>query len=455
MTDGAVPAHVQTANLLRTILRAAVGSLAVRLLGLAITFVVGVQLARALGPAGFGVYGTVMAIAALFIVPAQFGLPQLITRELSGNLARGELAVAKRTFVTFSSTVVAASIVLCGLGFVALRQFGPRDSAELYLSLQWGLLLIPTTALLNLGNGALRGLHRVVAAQVFDAVARPAVLLVCLGAAVSFLKFTASTAVALQAFAAFAALVICVFHLRSRCPPALLATPAAATDKRAWRGSATSMTLTEILRTLDGQYAVLLLGVIASQHEVGIFRVALSIAGFVGLPASLINVVLMPYLVRLYAVNDQVRLQMIAGGAAVTGFISISIVTLGLAWFGHDLIALAFGKAYVQAWAPLMLMSLAYVVTAIFGSAAALLNMCGEERTVTVVYFVGPIAGVALTVSLYPSAGISAAGAGLILSEAIKGVWMYVVARRKLMIDTSIMSFTSFFSPRYRPLAGK
>ena len=53
-------------------------------LGTLATFGVGLILARSLGPEGYGIYGTVIAIVAILAVPGQLGLPILATREVAG-----------------------------------------------------------------------------------------------------------------------------------------------------------------------------------------------------------------------------------------------------------------------------------------------------------------------------------------------------------------------------------
>ena len=76
-------------SLARQLAETTIASAAVRIIGIGVTFLVGVQLSRYLGPAGYGVYGTVMAIAALLIVPAQLGLTQLATREIAVTISNG------------------------------------------------------------------------------------------------------------------------------------------------------------------------------------------------------------------------------------------------------------------------------------------------------------------------------------------------------------------------------
>ncbi|MFV0279919.1 MAG: hypothetical protein ACK5JM_04050, partial [Rhodoblastus sp.] len=50
------------------IIGALIGGAGVRLAGVAVTFLVGIQLARHLGPAEYGVYGTVIAVTSIAAV---------------------------------------------------------------------------------------------------------------------------------------------------------------------------------------------------------------------------------------------------------------------------------------------------------------------------------------------------------------------------------------------------
>ena len=109
-------------SLARQLAETTIFSAAVRIGGIGVTFLVGVQLSRYLGPAGYGVYGTVMAIAALLIVPAQLGLTQLVTREIAvtiSNGAFGESLGAARSFFV-AVTIASFVMVLIGLAGYAI-----------------------------------------------------------------------------------------------------------------------------------------------------------------------------------------------------------------------------------------------------------------------------------------------------------------------------------------------
>src|SRR5690606_23744752 len=72
------------------LVKAVAGSAGLRIAGMGFGFLVGVQLARGLGAEGYGIYGVAMSIITLLTVPTEFGLPQLLTREVAAAQALGQ-----------------------------------------------------------------------------------------------------------------------------------------------------------------------------------------------------------------------------------------------------------------------------------------------------------------------------------------------------------------------------
>jgi O-antigen/teichoic acid export membrane protein len=439
MLMGRLPFNLEDRESLgRKLIDATVGSAGVRLAGVAVTFLIGVQLARYLGPAGYGIYGSVMAVVTLLAVPGQFGLPQLLTRELSGFTATGTLSRVKGALVWSTAVVCAVSVLIAAAAWLGFQWWDGKKDVIFSAAMLWGLAYVPVMALVNLGIAALRGFQYVVSAQSYDALIRPALFAASLFVAAQGSRgLNSPLAMALQTFAGLITLAICVAQI-IRCLPGPLVTAPAILHVREWAKSATPMCGTEILRVFDSQYAILLLGILATIDQVGVFRVAQSTAGFIALPSTLITVVIMPYVAELHVRGDGRRLQLIASGAASIMFACTSAVTCCLLFFGKPLLALIFGKAFMPAWLPLVLMGVAYSVNGFFGSAASILNMCGYERAVTGVYALRPMIGILSTWLLFGWFGISAVAIGMILTEIVAGLMMWHIASAGLSVDTSL-----------------
>lgn len=105
------------------LIKASIGSAGLRVTSMLLSFLVGVLLARNLGPSGYGIYALVMAIIALLTVPTEFGLPSLVTREVA--VARAEKDWGRiRGVLSWANTVVAIlSLSLLGVtaGWVSIN----------------------------------------------------------------------------------------------------------------------------------------------------------------------------------------------------------------------------------------------------------------------------------------------------------------------------------------------
>ena len=100
----------------RKLIGATVGGAGVRVLGTAMTFFVGVQLARTLGPSGYGKYGMIMAVVSLLLVPAQLALPLLVVRDISVFRSRNAPGEVKGVLVWFPLYILGSSALITALG---------------------------------------------------------------------------------------------------------------------------------------------------------------------------------------------------------------------------------------------------------------------------------------------------------------------------------------------------
>src|SRR5215204_734878 len=75
---------------MRRVLKIGALSLALRIFGLLASFLMGVLLARILGPADYGIYGLITTLVGLAMTAGVFGTPHLAVRDLSIFAARGD-----------------------------------------------------------------------------------------------------------------------------------------------------------------------------------------------------------------------------------------------------------------------------------------------------------------------------------------------------------------------------
>jgi O-antigen/teichoic acid export membrane protein len=422
------------------LVRALVGSAWLRLVGMGLSFLVGAQLTRALGLAGYGVYGVAMSILALLTVPTELGMPQLLTREAAtarvtndwGRL-RGALAWATQT----SLAVSAVTAVVLVAGLFAL---GHGLDSPLSKTLLVGLAMAPIAALGNLRGAALRGLQFIVRGQVPDLLVRPGLYsLLLFGASLAFAPLTPFVAMSLGVVSAAASLVFAASLLRLAAPPEVRTAEARA-RAREWLRDCVPMALTEGMRVLQGHLTVLVVGLLASDEETGIFRVASSAALLVATPISLFDVVAAPILAGLSAQGERARTQRMLTWVAVGMTALTALLSLPFVFAGEALLTLLFGAGVGVANPALLALCVSVVINGFFGANAVLLNMSGHQQRVTRASAISVAVLALASPPLIGLAGSLGAAGASVLSMAVWNVILWRDARERLGVDTSLLS---------------
>jgi O-antigen/teichoic acid export membrane protein len=448
-----------TANLRVRLLRGGVGSIATKLGSVGLSFAVAVELARALGPDGYGVYALVLAIVTLLAVPTQLGLPQLVVRETARAHA-GEQWGRLRGIWRWSNLIVwASSTGIALLGLAAVLLLREHITQPLVYTLFAGFALVPLMALGNLRGAALRGLRHVVAGLLPEQILRPGLVLLLLFAAVALFPtqpVTPAVAMALHALAAalafavgaallallqprplirrpqleyalvfltltlypiqpltplelavhglgFAAGAALIYLVRSRTRTEL---PHPEYAMRAWLVSIVPLALTAGLQLINAQADILVLGLFRPTDDVGVYKVAAQAATLIPFGLQAINVVIMPYIARLHAEGDHRGLQRVVTQSARAILALALPLVLAFILFGDTILSFAFGPEYARGHMALILLSLGQLVNAGMGSVGVLLNMTGHERDTLRGVAVAALANLVLNFLLIPPFGL-------------------------------------------------
>ena len=421
-----------------TLVRSMAGSSAVQVAGMAVTFLVGIQLARGLGVEGYGIYGIAMAVISLASIPGEFGLPKLVTREVASASARQDLPTLFGVLRWSDRACYLISAVVAGATALGAFLFVGGTESPLAGAILWGAPIIPLLALAKIRGAALQGLHFIVRGQVAVGFARPLMLSVSLFLLFRFVTDAgAAEVMALNSLTALAALVLAHWWLRSRLPRP--APDQLRMHAKKWRASSVPMALGEGVLVINAQLGILLLGILAGATDVGLFRIAVSILTVVGLPLLLVNAVVSPVMARLFAEDDRRRLQHLCSSSAQAMGAAVLGMSLLLALWGDDLLSWLFGEEFAPALPALLLLCGGVFVSAAFGPNATLLNMTGHERRVTRAMAIGLVVNLALVVALVPVWGTPGAAVGMVGSMLVWNLLTWNDARRLLGIDTSLL----------------
>lgn len=380
---------------------------------------------------------------ALLTIPATFGLPFLIVRETAKAMADRDSALVwtlwlwAQRFVLFTGApVVVATIVWANLKSGQEAAFG-----EVWI---WGGLLVPILALATLRAAAIQGLGHSLLSQMPETVLRPALVV---GLTLGYLTLSGAALTAGQAlllnvsgtgiaFIIGAALLV---HVAPTRPPHT-ARRSDPTMRRDWLVSAMTLGLALGAQTLGGNMDVLLLGLIRTKAEVGLYKVALNGGSLVGFGLQSINIVLMSRVAELYHEGKTSELQTLVATAtrllATLTLMLYIVIALG----GPRLIGLVFGQEYRDAYPTLLIVGLGQIAGVLFGTVMLVINMTGNERESLRGTLLFVLLNFTLNIALIPVAGRNGAASATAISLLAFYAYMWRAAKQKTGIDTFVFA---------------
>jgi O-antigen/teichoic acid export membrane protein len=424
------------------LVRSVAGTGAVQLLGMAVGFLVGVQLARGLGVSGYGYYGIAMAVITLATIPGTLGIPKLVTREVAAAQSRGDAGAIHGVLRWADRTCWRISVAIAFALAIGAAIAWARGAPLLGAAILFGAPMIALLPLASIRAGALRGLHDIVLGQFSNMLVRPLAMSILLFVGFSAgVAIGAPTAMALNSVTAVGALVLTQYWLARRLPAG--EPVRSAEQERGWMASSIPMALTDAVQSLQQQLSVLVLGILAAPAEVGLFRVAIAILPVIAVPTTVVNVVVLPMISRLHSEGDRPRLQRLVTASALMRFTGVVLLSLPLLFAAEPLLRLVFGESYVPAANTIRIVAFASMIGSAFGPNAAVLNMTGHERRVTRAVSIALILNVAVIALLAPRLGSLGSAIGILAGQICWNLLLWIEAKRRLSVETSIFGIVA------------
>jgi len=401
-----------------------------------LNFAVSIVLARALLPEGYGIYVFALSIVTVLAVPVQLGMPTLVMRETARYKLLARWDLLKGLLRRANQAAIALSLITCmTAGGVAWWLAGEREW-EQFSTFFWALPLVFLGALNRLKGAALCGLRHVIQGQIPDIILRPALFLCLALVAVRAGDMSPPQAMLLHcvavtlAFGAGALLLL-------RALPKEVSSSMPSYDIRIWARSLLPLSAISGLQIVQSQTDLVMLGLLSGKQEVGLYRVAFSFASLVIFALSAVNAVLAPEIARLYTAGDKARLQSLITLAARMVFLAALPVAGTLILFGVPIINLFYGDAYQEGYTALIILSVAWLITASAGSTYDILNMTGNEMETLKGIGSSMILNVILNAILIPSYGVDGAAAATGLSIVILNVCLWRIVWRKVGLHSA------------------
>lgn len=432
---------MKTPNLKKHLIKSFTGSFLTKVGGIGLGLLVNVVLARLLGPSNFGVYSYILAIMSILVIPVQMGLPRLLVREVAYYNAKDQWGYVKDIFHKANYLVFLTGVVL-GMGVLMLVMYfsfyvEPLKRSTFYVGVPL-LVIMPLSAL---RSSTLKGLKKVVPGILPEEIGRRIVLLILVGILVIFYgtgrNLTPPVIMNLAVLSFLTAFILGGILLSYYKPEGTKKRETSITYRGLIRRTMPFMLLGG-LSIINRKVDIVLLGMLGTSDQVGLFQVATRSAAFITIILSTVNMVVAPLFSDLWARQNVKQLQQIlTKSTQVIIAFSLPVALLFIFW-GGPILGILFGAEFVGADLVLAILSLGYLFNAATGSVGKLLNMTGYEYQTAWAIGFSAVSNIILNILLIPRYGMEGAAVASLISFLIWNVYLGWMVYKKLRIIPSV-----------------
>lgn len=402
-----------------------------QVLGMALTYVSGVLIARELGAELFGVFSLAVLLAGMAVTVAQLGCDRTVVRHVALYRSKGldsdvHGVLAFSRFVSLGVGCLAGAILFVGSHKIA-NLFGTPELGWTVRLLAWG---VPFLAWLGLSDAGLRGLQRpeqgIWLSQVFAPAVRLGLILVLASGmelglpGVTWAVFLSWLVTALLCHAALGR------HTRVSVAPG-----AAHFRTGEWLAFSLPLFIERLINSqVGGRLDTLLLGMFRDSATVGVYSAALRVAPIVIVPALGFNALFAPLVADFSGREMHKDLEDFFRVTTKWEF-AVALPIAVLLIMLSDRVMLVFGQDFAQGAQALVILTLSFLVDASVGSVATLLVMRGHVRVSLANAIFLVICNLTLGLLLIPRFGLLGAaissGVAVVLTNALRltEVWLF------------------------------
>jgi O-antigen/teichoic acid export membrane protein len=190
---------------------------------------------------------------------------------------------------------------------------------------------------------------------------------------------------------------------------------------------------------LAGFADVLVLSFFASPAEIAIYFAATRIIQVVNLVPFAATVGTAHLFSSAHTRGDHDGLQRLCRSVVASTFV-IAIAAVVIIVAGGDWLLAMFGEGFNAGYVPLIILSIGVIMRVAAGPAEDVLNMTGYSGLSASTYLAIVAVNVAFSVPLITLFGINGAAMAGAIALTLRAVWLAFAARRRLHVDTTILS---------------
>ena len=384
-------------------------------------------ISQELGAEGYGIYGFVTALSAMLAVFCTFGSDQMLVREIAKKEEKEDdknlaIAVSSTTFLSFSVTLILTT-------FFCVLYLINEDVIWAYVA-----SAIPIQVVRKLLVGIARGYGRVVSARFSEVIVQPAialslVFLLNLLDKLNLLYLIVAIIISYVISSAYSA-----FKLRDKAHK--LITKFDKVDIKFWMFTATPFLGMAFSNTLIVYADRVMLGILHSYTETGIYLVAARNASLLMVCFGCIQFVVGPKIAKL-SQGSTIELQSMAN-LHVLLLIALGFVVMVPLFLLSDFLISLFGDEFSNSKDALFVLLISYFLMFLGGAPTQYLFMMGASKVALKIIVAAMVFNITLNLILIPEYGAYGASIATGVSLMVKAVLGTIILFRKTGIHSSV-----------------
>lgn len=412
--------------------------MAVRVTGLALAFLSHMILSRTLGPSQYGHYVIALGWALVLVIPARLGLDSSVLKYATIYREEGRTADFLGLVIFSLGAIVLVSAVIAG-ALMAGKAVGLDFLRPVETLLLVGVAtLVPFSAVIGWLSSLVRTANRIFAAQFYDQVLRPLLLIAALGAMV-LLGRGVGAAQAMLATAATVGIAMIALAIHAKASFAGLPPSKASFQHRGeWLSVSWVLFLTAAVQELLNQVDIILLGILSDATQAAHFAAAWRLASLLPFGLVAIATVSGPLIASAHHRQDMGELARIARLNARFSILFAIVLAAVLIAGGRWVLGL-FGPGFVVAYPALLILLVGGLVNSFTGSVGYLLIMTGRQRAALAALALGLGISMIANLLLIPRFGATGAAVASALALSAWNLAMAFHVRRETGIDATAL----------------
>ena len=385
-------------------------------IGMFLSYLGVLLIARYLGPEGFGLISLASTITIIVTTIVLVGLADGVVRFVSyynddEGRRKGTVLFALKVVLVLG--LLASFIVFLFAEWVSVKVFHDESLIPVLRIFSFG---IPFYALLYIGKGALQGLQEIrLLVYVRDIIWNGSRLVLLVG--IFLIGFGIVGVAFAYLFAIVIASLIAFYYTNKKLQ--LFSNPNSVSVRKKLLSFSLPLMFVGMVGLVSGWTDTIMLGYFLTTTDIGIYRISLSTASIVMIAPSAFGTIFYPVITEIYAKRDFSELRSTNETVTKWVFMIMLPMVLLMMFFSEQVLYILYGSPYVIGALSLCILGLGNLIISLFYLTNQLLPTTGHTKLVLLNMCIGAVFNVILNVYLIPIYGITGAAFATTLSFLI------------------------------------